>query len=37
MIRVLIVDDHAIMRRGLKEVLADEFSDLDRNAPLRTR
>ena len=28
MIRVLIVDDHAIMRRGLKEVLADEFADL---------
>ena len=28
MIRVLIVDDHAIMRRGLKEVLADQFSDL---------
>jgi two-component system invasion response regulator UvrY len=28
MIRVLIVDDHQIVRRGLKEVLADEFSDL---------
>lgn len=28
MIRVLIVDDHQIVRRGLKEVLADEFSEL---------
>lgn len=26
--RVLIVDDHQIVRRGLKEVLADEFRDL---------
>ena len=25
MMRVLIVDDHAILRRGLKELLADEF------------
>ena len=25
MIRVLIVDDHEIVRRGLKEILADEF------------
>jgi two-component system invasion response regulator UvrY len=25
MIRVLIVDDHAIIRRGLREVLSDEF------------
>jgi two-component system invasion response regulator UvrY len=25
MMRALIVDDHAIMRRGLKEILADEF------------
>jgi DNA-binding NarL/FixJ family response regulator len=28
MIRVLIVDDHQIVRRGLKEILADEFSKL---------
>jgi two-component system invasion response regulator UvrY len=28
MIRVLIVDDHEIVRRGIKEVLADEFSGL---------
>jgi two-component system invasion response regulator UvrY len=28
MIRVLIVDDHEIVRRGLKEVFADEFSEL---------
>ncbi len=28
MIRVLIVEDHEIVRRGLKEVLGDEFSDL---------
>jgi two-component system invasion response regulator UvrY len=28
MLRVLIVDDHEIVRRGLKEVLADEFPDL---------
>jgi DNA-binding NarL/FixJ family response regulator len=28
MIRVLIVDDHALVRRGLKEILHDEFSDL---------
>ncbi len=28
MIRVLIVDDFQILRRGLKEVLADEFSEL---------
>ena len=25
MMRVLIIDDHAILRRGLKELLADEF------------
>ena len=25
MIRILIADDHAILRRGLKEILADEF------------
>ena len=25
MIRILIVDDHAILRRGLKELLSDEF------------
>lgn len=25
MMRVLIVDDHAILRRGLKALLADEF------------
>ncbi len=25
MIRILIADDHAIVRRGLKEILADEF------------
>ena len=29
MIRVLIVDDHAIVRRGLKEVFDDEFSELE--------
>jgi two-component system invasion response regulator UvrY len=29
MIRVLIVDDHAVVRRGLKEVFADEFSELE--------
>ena len=28
MIRVLIIDDHAIVRRGLAEVFADEFSEL---------
>jgi two-component system invasion response regulator UvrY len=28
MIRVLIVDDHQIVRRGLKEVFADEFAGL---------
>jgi two-component system, NarL family, invasion response regulator UvrY len=28
MTRVLIVDDHEIVRRGLKQILADEFSDL---------
>jgi two-component system, NarL family, invasion response regulator UvrY len=27
MIRVLIVDDHAILRRGLRALLADEFAD----------
>jgi DNA-binding NarL/FixJ family response regulator len=29
MIRVLIIDDHAIVRRGLKEVFEDEFSELE--------
>lgn len=29
MIRALIVDDHQIVRRGLKEVLEDEFSGLE--------
>jgi DNA-binding NarL/FixJ family response regulator len=29
MIRVLIIDDHEIVRRGLKEVFADEFSELE--------
>ena len=29
MIRVLIIDDHEIVRRGLKEVFADEFSGLE--------
>jgi two-component system, NarL family, invasion response regulator UvrY len=29
MIRVLIVDDHEIVRRGLKQVLSDEFSELE--------
>lgn len=29
MIRALIVDDHQIVRRGLKEVLEDEFSELE--------
>ncbi len=28
MMRVLIVDDHEIVRRGIKEVLGDEFSEL---------
>jgi two-component system, NarL family, invasion response regulator UvrY len=28
MIRVLIVDDHQVVRRGLKEALADEFPEL---------
>ncbi len=27
MIRILIADDHAILRRGLKEILVDEFED----------
>jgi DNA-binding NarL/FixJ family response regulator len=29
MIRALIVDDHEIMRRGLKEIFGDEFSELE--------
>ncbi len=29
MIRALIVDDHLIVRRGLKEILSDEFSELE--------
>jgi two-component system invasion response regulator UvrY len=29
MIRALIIDDHEIMRRGLREVLGDEFSELE--------
>jgi two-component system invasion response regulator UvrY len=29
MIRVLIVDDHEIVRRGLKEIFSDEFSELE--------
>jgi DNA-binding NarL/FixJ family response regulator len=29
MIRVLIVDDHQIVRRGLKEIFSDEFADLN--------
>jgi two-component system, NarL family, invasion response regulator UvrY len=29
MIRVLIVDDHEIVRRGLKEIFADEFPELE--------
>jgi YesN/AraC family two-component response regulator len=29
MIRVLIVDDHAAVRRGPKEDFADEFSELE--------
>jgi DNA-binding NarL/FixJ family response regulator len=29
MIRALIVDDHQVVRRGLKEVLNDEFSELE--------
>jgi DNA-binding NarL/FixJ family response regulator len=29
MIRVLIVDDHQLLRRGLREVLAEEFSELE--------
>ncbi len=28
MIRVLIIDDHEIVRRGLKEVLAEAFPEL---------
>lgn len=27
--RVLIIDDHEIVRRGIKEVLADEFTELE--------
>src|SRR5258708_14426657 len=29
MMRALIIDDHEIVRRGLKEVLDDEFSELE--------
>ncbi|MGB8355614.1 MAG: response regulator transcription factor [Chthoniobacteraceae bacterium] len=29
MIRVLIIDDHEIVRRGLKEIFDDEFSELE--------
>ncbi len=29
MIRVLIIDDHETVRRGLKEIFADEFPDLE--------
>jgi len=29
MIRALIVDDHQVVRRGLKEVLGDQFSELE--------
>ena len=29
MIRALIVDDHLIVRRGLKEIFSDEFSELE--------
>jgi DNA-binding NarL/FixJ family response regulator len=29
MIRALIVDDHEIVRRGLKEIFGDEFSELE--------
>ena len=29
MISVLIVDDHEIVRRGLKEIFDDEFSELE--------
>jgi DNA-binding NarL/FixJ family response regulator len=29
MIRILIVDDHQIVRRGLKDVFADEFAELN--------
>lgn len=29
MIRVLIVDDHAILRRGLRALLSDEFADAE--------
>ena len=29
MIRVLIVDDHEIVRRGLKEIFADAFPDVE--------
>ena len=28
MIRILIIDDHEVMRRGLKQVFSDEFSEL---------
>src|SRR5258708_8344018 len=28
MIRALIIDDHEVVRRGLKEVLGEEFSEL---------
>ena len=27
MVRILIADDHAVVRRGLKEILVDEFED----------
>ena len=29
MIRVLIVDDFEVVRRGLKEIFADEFPELE--------
>ena len=29
MMRVLIIDDHEIVRRGVKEILSDEFSELE--------
>lgn len=29
MMRVLMVDDHAVMRRGLKEILEEQFDDLE--------
>jgi len=29
MMRALVIDDHEIVRRGLKEIFGDEFSELE--------